>query len=193
MPKKTLKNIIESGNDYLVKVKKNQPKLYKAIESTSAQQNPIQTLNDCEKTRNRNSCRKIEIFEPPEKLDSAWVGVGCVIKVERSGFRGDRPYQNIGYYLSSLSPHSKQLKKGIREHWLIENSLHWVKDVMLEVDISPQKTGFAPRNLSKFKTWVLNILRNHGFDSIKGAINEISHNFAYILSLKALNLFIAFN
>ena len=47
-----------------------------------------------------------------------------MIKVERSGFRGNRSYQNIGYYLSNLSPHSKQLKKGMTEHWLIENSLH---------------------------------------------------------------------
>ena len=64
----------------MVKVKKNQPKLYKAIESTSAQKIPIQKLNDCEKTRNGNSCGKIEIFEPREKLDSAWVGVGLCDK-----------------------------------------------------------------------------------------------------------------
>ena len=53
---------------------------------------------------------------------------------------------------------------------------------MLEVDISQQKAGLAPRNLSLLKTWVLTLLRNHGFDSIKGTINEISHNLAYILS-----------
>ncbi len=58
---------------------------------------------------------------------------------------------------------------GIRGHWLIENSLHWVKDVITEEDISPQKAGFAPRNLSLLKTWVLTLLRVHGFDSIKGA------------------------
>ena len=76
----------------------------------------------------------------------------------------------------------------IRGHWLIENSLHWggtdgkpaspygvpFKDVIYEEDISPQKAGLAPRNLSLLKTWVLTLLRTHGFDSIKAAraLNE---------------------
>ena len=71
---------------------------------------------------------------------------------------------------------------GIRGHWLIENSLHWVKDVIYEEDVSPQKAGFAPRNLSLLKTWVLTLLRTHGFESIKGAISEMSHNLRYILT-----------
>ena len=62
------------------------------------------------------------------------------------------------------------------------NSLHWVKDVIYEEDISPQKAGFAPRNLSLLKTWVLTVLRTHGFESMKSAISEISHNIGYLLS-----------
>ncbi len=78
--KKTLSAIAHSGNDYLVKVKANQPKLYQQIETESKQQIPKQTVEDHEKTRNRQSYRKIEVFEPPEKLDPKWIGVGCVIK-----------------------------------------------------------------------------------------------------------------
>ena len=77
----------------------------------------------------------------------------------------------ISYYLCSLSPPSRRLADGLRGHWLIENSLHWVKDVIYQEDISPQKAGFAPRNLSLLKTWVLTLLRTHGFDSIKAAIS----------------------
>ena len=67
-----------------------------------------------EKTRDRNSYRQIEVFEPPEKLDSKWIGVGCVIKVERSGTSGNEPDQSISYYLCSLSPQSRRLADGIR-------------------------------------------------------------------------------
>ena len=91
-------------------------------------------------------------------------------------------YQRLSYYLCSLPPQSRRLADGIRGHWLIENSLHWVKDVIYEEDISPQKSGFAPRNLSLIKTWVLTLLRVHGFDSIKAAISEMSHNLGYILT-----------
>ena len=160
----------------------NQPKLYQQIETQSRQERAKQTVEDDQKTRNRNSYRKVEVFEPPENLDPKWINVGCVIKVERSGTRGHEPYSSISYYLCSLSPQSRRLADGIRGHWLIENSLHWVKDVIYEEDISPQKAGFAPRNLSLLKTWLLTLLRIHGFDSIKSAISEISHNIGYILS-----------
>ncbi|AOX02967.1 hypothetical protein BJP34_29150 [Moorena producens PAL-8-15-08-1] len=91
---------------------------------------------------------------------------------KRSGTRGNEPFQTISYYLCSKSPQSRRLMDGIRGHWLIENSLHWVKDVIYKEDISPQKSGFAPKNLSLLKTWVLTLLRAHGFDSIKAAISE---------------------
>ncbi|NEP35080.1 ISAs1 family transposase [Moorena sp. SIO3B2] len=78
----------------------------------------------------------------------------------------------MSYYLCSLPPQSRRLADGIREHWLIENSLHWVKDVIYEEDTSPQRSGFAPKNLSLLKTWVLTLLRAHGFHSIKAAISE---------------------
>ncbi len=182
MSKKTLEAIAISGNGYLVKVKANQPKLYQQIERESKQQIAKQTVEESEKTRNRQSSRKVEVFEPPKNLDPKWIGVGCVIKVERSGTRADEPYQSISYYLCSLPARSSRLAEGIRGHWLIENSLHWVKDVIYEEDVSPQKAGFAPRNLSLLKTWVLTLLRTHGFDSMKSAISEISHNIKYILS-----------
>ncbi|OLT61459.1 hypothetical protein BJP37_23060 [Moorena bouillonii PNG] len=82
--KKTLAAIVESGNDYLVKVKKNPPKLYQQIETDSNQETPRQKVTHHEKTRNRNTYRIIEVFEPPENLDPQWIGVGCVIKVSQT-------------------------------------------------------------------------------------------------------------
>ncbi len=108
-----------------MKVKTNQPKLYEQIETESNQQIAKQKMEHQEKTRDRNIYRKVEVFEPPEKIDPSWIGVGCVIKVERSGTRGNQPYQSISYYICSLSPQSRRLVDGIRGHWLIENSLHW--------------------------------------------------------------------
>ena len=59
------------------------------------------------------SYRKVEVFEPPKNLDPLWIGVGSVIKVERSGTRANESYQRIGYYLCSLSPQSNRLADGI--------------------------------------------------------------------------------
>lgn len=81
-----------------------------------------------------------------------------------------------------MAPNSRQLELGIRQHWQIENRLHWVKDVVYEEDSSPQKAGMAPINLSLLKTWVLTLLRIHGYDSLTEAISSWSHNLKYILS-----------
>ncbi len=64
-----------------------------------------------EKTRDRNTSRHIEVFEPPAQLDPLWIGVGSVIKVERSGTRGHEPYHSISYYLCSLSPQSRRERR----------------------------------------------------------------------------------
>lgn len=96
-----------------------------------------------------------------------------MIKVERKGTRGEEPYERIGYYMTSVSPSSRRLAEGIRGHWLIENRLHWVKDVIYQEDKSPQKAGFAPINLSLLKTWVLTLLRVHGYDSLTEAIGSL--------------------
>ncbi len=107
MSKKTLAASAESGNDYLVKVKTNQPKLYQQIETGANQQKARQKVEQHEKTRDRNSYRQIEVFEPPEKLDPQWIGVGCVIKVEGSGTRGNEPDQTDQllslFFITSIS------------------------------------------------------------------------------------------
>ena len=106
-----------------MKVKANQPKLYQAIETQSKQQEAQQIVEDVEKTRNRQTRRRIEVFEPPKNIDPKWIAVGCVIKVERSGIRGNEADKSISYYICSLAAKSKGLANGIRGHWGIENSL----------------------------------------------------------------------
>ena len=57
-------------------------------------------------------------------------GITSLIKVERSVTRGDKNYHHLAYYISSLSVSAEMFASKIRGHWLIENQLHWVKDVI---------------------------------------------------------------
>jgi predicted transposase YbfD/YdcC len=126
----------------------------------------------------------VEVFSPPSNLDSRWVGVHSIVKVFRSGTRGNHDYESDSatYYISSLSPTSSLIPLGIRRHWTIENRLHWVKDVVTKEDISPRLQGKASTNISIIKSWVLNLLRVHGFDSMTEAISKLSHNLPLLLS-----------
>ena len=62
------------------------------------------------------------------------------------------------FYLSSLPPEAQQLGKAIRQHWSIENQLHWVLDVTFGEDACRIRTGNAPENMALLKRWSINLL-----------------------------------
>ena len=128
--------------------------------------------------------RIIKVFTPPSNLHVGWVGVKSVVIVFRYGTRANQDYRSsdITFYLSSLSPDSAKIPQGIRQHWNIENRLHWIKDVVTEEDCSPQLNGYASSNISILKSWVINLLRIHGIDSITEAIDTLAHNLKLIKS-----------
>ena len=72
--------------------------------------------------------------------------------------------------ISSLaSDDAEMFAEGIRGHWSVENRLHYVKDVIQHEDDSGIKKGNGIETLSILKNTAINISRELGFDSIKGA------------------------
>lgn len=59
---------------------------------------------------------------------------------------------------------------GIRAHWAIENSLHYVKDVTFCEDASLIRTGCAPTNFSIIRNIAINLFSRLNFTSFKQAI-----------------------
>jgi predicted transposase YbfD/YdcC len=165
-------------------VKKNQKTLHRQIESQTMITKAISCFEQTEKTRNRLTHRTVEVFSPPSNIDSRWIGIQSIIKVFRSGTRGERDYESDSptYYISSLPPTSSLIPLGIRRHWSIENRLHWIKDVVTQEDTSPKLQGKASTNISLIKSWVINLLRVHGFDSLTEALDYMSNNLPLLLS-----------
>jgi c-di-AMP phosphodiesterase-like protein len=63
LPKKTCQLIIDSGNDYVIAVKDNQPKLHRYIQRIAAQQKPKSRCIETDKSRNRLTTRTVEVFD----------------------------------------------------------------------------------------------------------------------------------
>lgn len=79
--------------------------------------------------------------------------------------------------ISSLASDDAELfAKGIRGHWSVENRLHWVKDVIQHEDESGIKKGNGIEALSILKNMAINVSRELGFDSIKGASIHFASN-----------------
>ena len=60
---------------------------------------------------------------------------------------------------SSLKNNAEQLAKAVRGHWGVENSLHWVLDVVFGEDDSRARSGYAAENLAATRRLAVNLLR----------------------------------
>lgn len=183
MPKKTCKIIIEAGNDYVIAVKDNQPKLHRHIQHIAATRKPNSWIIETEKTRDRLTTRTVEVFHNLNGVDPEWTGIQSLIRVERIGTRKGKKYHEIVCYISSLIASAKEFAIGIRRHWSIENRLHWIKDVVMKEDDSTIRMGNAPANLSILRAIAINILRRNGHTSITIATRFLSHDIDKLLTL----------
>lgn len=158
--KKTTELIIEGGNDYVITVKGNQPRLLAQLKTASELQLPYERVVDIEKIRGRTTCRIVNVFADLSGIDIDWLGVKSFIQVERIGIRSGKQYLQTNYYISSLLTRATVFADGIRQHWGIENRLHWVKDVVFGEDAAPFRNYNAATNWSIIRTIAINIARN---------------------------------
>ncbi|MBN8560164.1 MAG: ISAs1 family transposase [Leptolyngbya sp. UWPOB_LEPTO1] len=181
-PKKTVEQIIESGNDYLIAVKGNQPKLYDYLQAQFAARTPDSVDDQTEQVRDRITQRTVSVLSAPSDLGAVWTGVKRLIRVERTGMRGTEPMHETMFYISSRSVEARQLGEWIRAHWQIENRLHWGKDVVLKEDTAPMCSGHAPENMAILRTIAVNLLRLNGFASLTKGIRAVAHNIDCLFS-----------
>jgi predicted transposase YbfD/YdcC len=63
------------------------------------------------------------------------------------------------YYISSLPPIASPILEAVRDHWKIENVLHWVLDIAFREDESHIRKGFADQNFSLLRQIALSLLK----------------------------------
>ncbi len=181
--KKTTKLIIEGGNDYIISVKGNQPRLIAQLKTIAEGQKPCERFVDIEKSRDRTTCRLVSVFADLYGIDFDWLGAKSCIQIERIGIRSGKQYLQTSYYISSLVSKAMTFAEGIRQHWGIENRLHWVKDVIFGEDAAPFSNSNAATNWSIIRNIAINIARMSGYDSLTKAERFLAHNIDNLFSL----------
>ncbi len=64
------------------------------------------------------------------------------------------------HFISSLGLNAKEFGRAVRQHWGIENSLHWVLDIAFREDECRIRKGNAAENFGMLRHIALNLLRN---------------------------------
>lgn len=183
--KKTIQLLRQRGHDYLITVKGNQKRLCHALANYCDEHEPLVTNESTDIGHGRCEKRRTEVWSVPNSLTIEWQDIQSVVRMTRWGQRQGKNYENQMFYITSLLPQGKKLSRVIRQHWQIENNLHWVKDVLLGEDKAQQKNGNAPQNFAIFRSWVVSLLRLNGYQSITEAIAMITHRLPVLLSLCA--------
>ena len=185
--KKTLRLIVEQGNDYVVGVKGNQPKLMQAIQQTAQHQPAISCDVEHQCTRDREVERTVEVYDALAGLPEGWEHAQSLVVVHRAGWRAGHPFERISYYLSSLKASAWEFAIGIRGHRLIENGLHWVKDVVFGEDEARFKVHKPASNWSVVRNFALNLFRHGGHHSITRAMRLLGHDLDALFCLLTMN------
>ena len=97
-----------------------------------------------------------------------WPGLNAVAIVESTRETGGRIETDTRFCITSLVMLAHLLGPVIRSHWAIENSLHWVMDMVFRDDECRVRTNHAPANFTTIKHMACNLLRRpSGKDSLR--------------------------
>jgi predicted transposase YbfD/YdcC len=103
-----------------------------------------------------------------------WPGLNAVVMVESireipgSSPQTDKIERETRFYITSLALLASSLGPIVRSHWAVENSLHWVMDMIFRDDECRIRTEHAPANFTTIKHMAHNLIRKApGKDSFR--------------------------
>jgi len=181
--KKTAEVTIDTGNDYIMAVKKNQPSLYAQIEDIISTTSPIDVDYTLEKNKGREEHRSVLLYDAIGIDPLEWKGIRQVVLVTRQVLHntGKVSFEQA-FYIESTGKTAIELNQGIRQHWSVE-AMHWVKDVVLKEDASRIHMGNAPEIFSIIRNWTMAIFKMKGFKSITRAIRKVANDLNLMIKL----------
>jgi predicted transposase YbfD/YdcC len=109
-------------------------------------------------------------------LAQKWAGLQQGFELTRERTIKGRTTVEVVYGITSLSPAqatAARLLELTRDHWRIENQLHYVRDVTLGEDACRVRKGAAPQVLAAFRNAVVHLLAAVPADSNPAAIERL--------------------
>ena len=190
------KSIVDSGGDYLLPVKENQPALREDIALVFNEAKLLQDTITEARTVDQHGGR---IEERRLRASTAlsgytdWPGHQQVLEVERTitDKASGEARREVAYAITSLKASratAGQLLQIWREHWHIENKLHWVRDVTFDEDRSQVRTARIPQVMAVLRNVAISLLRVCGAENIAAATRRYAARPALALAAVGLNL-----
>lgn len=176
--------IVEAGGEYLWIIKDNQPETAEALVRlfapepvvkgfSPASHDDFQAKETVGKAHGRIEARTLTV-SPASPTWLNWPGVAQVFKLERRFLRVKDQHveQEVVYGVTSLTAceaSPARLLELQREHWAIENELHYRRDDTLKEDRCTLRTGHAAQAMAAINNLVLGLLLRRGVRNVPDA------------------------
>ncbi len=178
--KEIAKQIIAQQGNYVLALKGNQEKLeertqvlFAHAQTRAGREMEGNQARQVGKDHGRHEKRLCETLATREWLyyldpDGAWPNLQTVARVTAERTLDGKTGVDTRYLISSLPCNAPLLLQSIRDHWGVENGLHWVLDVAFREDDSRVRKGHGAQNFSLLRRLALNLLRQD--HSVKAGI-----------------------
>lgn len=188
--KKIAKQIIEAEADYVLALKGNQGAFHKDVAAflqklinseIKRKHDYYEGLDPCNHGRSEiRECYAVglDLKDVKNKLFSHimdWKNLKSVAAVvsRRTNKQTGETSIETRFYVTSLNPNAKEILTRTREHWRIENSLHYVLDVTFQEDASRIRKSNAVKNFALMRKVGLNVINSYPYKQ-KKKINSIA-------------------
>ena len=193
-----VKKIVEKEGHYCLSVKENQSNLYKDIHEyfRFAFNDKIESENiSYHITRSyghgRIEKRKYYVANDEALINhindrNKWKNLKSVGMVENTREIDGKTTVQRKYYISDLGVTAERFAEITRNHWQIENSLHWILDVHFKEDFSKSKKDNSIFNLSLLRKICYNLIKlddSFGNISFKKKLNRYNFDFRLLENL----------
>jgi len=165
--KNIAEKIVDKKGDYVLCVKANHEFLHESLVRFFNEREGLDGIAHTRSTSEEKKRGRIErrdcwaVQADPEWLGfgEGWKGLRSIAAVKRERTIKQETSAEWRYYITSLPGDADRIAKAVREHWGIENSLHYVLDVTMGEDECHVRKDHSPENLATLRRIVVNICK----------------------------------
>lgn len=168
--KSIAEKIIAASSDYILSLKDNHPTLHQQVknwfetaQSLGFKGVDVSISQRIEKGHHRIENRKVYSVPvsqmPPVHEQHQWAGLTTIVMVVRSIQHWNKITHEVQFYITSLGSDANKIGSAIRQHWGIENSVHWTLDVTFHEDECRIRSVHSPQNFANATSHCTQCLR----------------------------------
>lgn len=183
--------IVDQGGDYALALKGNQGTLHDDVklflDDPACKATAAEPIVEADHGRIETRTAMVSTHIDWLQKDHQWPGLAAIGKVVRIREAPDKTSTETAYYLLSQALSAERFNEVVRQHWGVENRLHWRLDVVMNEDQDRTRLGNGPQNLAVLRHMAINAMqRDTTKGSLRGRFKRAGWDDTYLTSLLAL-------